>query len=117
MANGNDSAIVENGGELNTDDYSDIKLINKTEYDSLEDTEKPLWVKNHQKDVKLQLDNDMTFPVFVDEYNNTIWAMDYEDSGLTDEDIELNEFTWYLGWNDGVKILLECYGIKNWEEV
>ena len=39
MANGNDSAIVENGGELNTDDYSDIKLINKTEYDSLEDTE------------------------------------------------------------------------------
>lgn len=45
MANGNDSAIVENGGELNTDDYSDIKLINKTEYDSLEDTEKPLWVR------------------------------------------------------------------------
>ena len=34
MANGNDSAIVENGGELNTDDYSDIKLINKIEYDS-----------------------------------------------------------------------------------
>ena len=45
MANGNDSAIVENGGELNTDDYSDIKLINKTEYDSLKDTEKPLWVR------------------------------------------------------------------------
>ena len=45
MANGNDSAIVENGGELNTDDYSDIKLINKIEYDSLEDTEKPLWVR------------------------------------------------------------------------
>ena len=48
MANGNDSAIVENGGELNTDDYSDIKLINKIEYDSLEDTEKPLWVRYYK---------------------------------------------------------------------
>lgn len=98
-------------------DIEKIKKLSK-EYNSLKAMEDQLeWVKNHQKDVKLLLDNDMTFPVFVDEYNITIWAMDYEDSGLTDEDIELNEFTWYLGWNDGVKILLECYGIKNWEEV
>lgn len=86
----------------------------RDEYNSLIAMEDQLeWVKNHQKDVKLMLDNDMTFPVFVNASNEIITEEDYDLS----ESIELNDLKWYLGYNNGVKILLECYGIKNWDEV
>lgn len=86
----------------------------RDEYNSLIAMEDQLeWVKNHQRDVKLMLDNDMTYPVFVNAINEIIIEQDYDLS----ESIELNDLKWYLGYNDGVKILLECYGIKNWDEV
>lgn len=95
-------------------DLRKIKLL-KDEYNSLTKMEDQLeWVKNHQKDVKLILDNDMTFPVFVDENNKIIWESDY---GLEDEEFQLNDFIHYLGWHEGVTILLSCYGIKNWKRV
>lgn len=37
--------IIENGGEITTDDISSIKLIEKQEYNALPDNEKELWVK------------------------------------------------------------------------
>lgn len=37
--------IIENGGEIITDDISNIKLINVQEYNALPDSEKELWVK------------------------------------------------------------------------
>lgn len=81
------------------------------EYNSLQTTEQQLeWVKNNQNIVKLFLDNDMTFPVFIDE-NGENYDID-EYSAL-----ELNEFDDYLGWHKGVQILLKLYGITNFEEV
>lgn len=93
-------------------DLRKIKLL-KDEYNSITKMEDQLeWVKNHQKDVKLMLDNDMTFPVFVDENNEIMWESDY---GLEDEELLLNDLVHYLGWHKGVTILLSCYGIYNWK--
>lgn len=81
------------------------------EYNSLQTTEQQLeWVKNNQNIVKLFLDNDMTFPVFIDENEKTYDIDEYPT-------LELNEFNDYLGWHEGVQILLKLYGITNFEEV
>lgn len=80
-------------------------------YNSLQTTEQQLvWVKNNQKIVKLFLDNDMTFPVFIDENGEDYDIDEYPT-------LELNEFYDYLGWHEGVKTLLKLYGITNFEEV
>lgn len=44
MANGNDTVIAENGGEKNTDEYSEIALITSAEYQALPDDEKAEYV-------------------------------------------------------------------------
>lgn len=93
-----------------TNRINDLEL-KAQEYNSLNTTEQQLeWVKNNQNIVKLFLDNDMTFPAFIDENGESYDLDDYPT-------LELNDFYEYLGWHEGVQILLKLYGITNFEEV
>lgn len=81
------------------------------EYNSLKSTKEQLkWFKKNQNIAKLYLDNDMTFPAFIDESGE---AYDLDDF----PNLELKELYEYIGNTEGVKILLSIAGITHFEDV
>lgn len=96
----------------------DIEFYQKLakKYNAKETTEEQLkFLRDFQHRIHLFLDNDSTFPMFIDENGEVIDLDDYSDDIA--KTLELNELIDYLGWHEGVKNLLRVAGFYNFEEV
>lgn len=71
-------------------------------FNKLSDLKKWKYVLKHKDEIEIFLDNDMTYGHFI--ADEATEENDWERATL--------DFDWYLGWSDGVQILLKAIGVK-----
>ena len=87
----------------------DLKNICKNWNDLKTDKERYKYLIENKGIFVLRLDNDDTFPEFSEKFMDDFGIDIYDLDGLIPE---LESFDYYLGWSDGVKVLLKMVGIE-----
>ena len=72
------------------------------EFNDLKDIEKWAYVLEHRDEIVIYLDNDLTYGHFINDDHD---QEEYDDRVTLD-------FDWYLGYPDGLQILLSAIGIN-----